>query len=533
MATFRVTGPDGGTYEVQAPDGASDADVFKMVSGHLGQGKEKPLAWSDVPGQALQNAPASAAKFGQAVAHTVMHPIDTVTNIADIAAGGVRAGAKRVLPEAVFNAIDRVDKPENTARIEGKASAFGDALNERYGGTEQLKKTLATDPVGAAADASLALTGGGALLTKAGMANTGQRVQSVARAIDPLTAAGRTVAGAGRFASEALGMTTGAGARPFREAYQAGKTGNQVFTDNMRGTRPVTDAVDMADQAVQQMGRERGAAYNANMAAVKANPTMVDLAPIRTAIQDAFDKTHYKGVVKDAEAQAIVGKMADKYNDFLNLPAAERTAEALDALKQAIGEIQKTTKQGTLSSTVAGSVYNATKAEITRQVPEYAAAMKDYANASDSIGEMRRTMSVNDRAAPDTTLRKLQSTMRNNVNTNYGQREKLLDTLAKHQPDLPAALAGQSLNTTMPRGLARISPAAIAASGVSGMNPATLAMLPLTSPRLMGEAAYGTGRTGYFFEQALRRAGVSPEMIVAMIRGAYAADAVGGDKGRR
>ena len=33
------------------------------------------------------------------------------------------------------------------------------------------------------------------------------------------------------------------------------------------------------------------------------------------------------------------------------------------------------------------------------------------------------------RASAYTTLRKLQSTMRNNVNTNYGQREKLLDVI--------------------------------------------------------------------------------------------------------
>ena len=43
MATFRVTGPDGGTYEVNAPDGATDADVFKMVQGYVGAPKHEPM----------------------------------------------------------------------------------------------------------------------------------------------------------------------------------------------------------------------------------------------------------------------------------------------------------------------------------------------------------------------------------------------------------------------------------------------------------------------------------------------------------
>jgi hypothetical protein len=37
MATFRVTAPDGGTYEVNAPDGATEADAIKYLQGQMQQ----------------------------------------------------------------------------------------------------------------------------------------------------------------------------------------------------------------------------------------------------------------------------------------------------------------------------------------------------------------------------------------------------------------------------------------------------------------------------------------------------------------
>ena len=120
--------------------------------------------------------------------------------------------------------------------------------------------------------------------------------------------------------------------------------------------------------------------------------------------------------------------------------------------------------------------------------------MRGYAEASDNINEMRRTLSINDKASTDTTLRKLQSVMRNNVNTNYGQRQVLAEQLAQHQPNIMPALAGQALNSWEPRGLARMG-ANVSAVGSLMTNPMALAGLPLASPRLVGEAAYGLGNS--------------------------------------
>lgn len=487
--------------------------------------QDDALSWSQVPGKAIENFASSAGTFARNIVEPLLSPIETATNLVDVAAGGLRAGAKAVLPGAVFNAIDSVGNQEANQRVADKAGAVGQFFADRYGSEEGIKRTLATDPVGAAGDLAAVLTGGGGLAARGPgvVSRAGQAMQTAGSVIDPLTNAARVARGAGAVVPPLLGTTTGAGDRPIREAFRAGQTGNQAFTDNMRGLRPVGDVVDMAESAVGQMGRERSNAYNANMAAVRGNQTPVNMAPIRQSIDDAAQSTQYRGIQKDAAAAAIVDEMATRYNDFLTLPPVERTAEALDALKQSIGEIRQRTQQGTLARRTADQVYQGIRSEITRQVPEYARAMRDYTNASDAIGEMRRTMSINDKASTDTTLRKLQSTMRNNVNTNYGQRERLLDNLAQYEPDLPPALAGQALNTLAPRGLARISPMSIAAGGVQSMNPAVLGLLPMTSPRLMGEASYAAGRVAGGGQRAANSVGVTADRVGSTARGSYVA----------
>lgn len=495
--------------------------------------KYQNLAWSDVPGQALQNAPSSAAHFAGNIVQAVAHPIATAQSLADIGAGALREGGKRVLPQSVFDAIDRIGAPAANERVSQTAQAAGQFFADRYGGTEEIKKTLATDPVGAVADAAAVLTGGGALASRAPgvVGAVGRGAQAAASTIDPLAAAGRTVARSGNLIADALGVTTGAGARPIREAYQAGVNTNPAFLEHMRGLRPIDDVVDMAEGAVGVMGRERGQAYNANMAAVRASQQPMNFQPVlnelnRTRNLAVYTSPTGRTIVRDQQALDTHARISNLVNDFMSLPAAERTPAAFDALKQSLGDIRQRTQQGTSERTIAADIYRVVRDEIVNQVPEYAAAMRDYGAASDAIGEMRRTLSINDRAATDTTLRKLQSTMRNNVNTNYGQRERLLDTLAQHEPNLPAALAGQSLNTWAPRGLARVSPMGVVASGAATMNPAALAVLPLTSPRLAGEASFAAGRAAGAAGRAATGAGVTPQRAAVAARGGYAAGAL-------
>ena len=118
--------------------------------------------WGDVPADMMQNLPSSAQRFYGGVVEAVMDPLETIKNFADLAAGGLRAGARAVLPRGFTDALDRLDNPETTARISGIANAVGGEYAKNYGSAEGIRDKIATDPVGFAADMSLLLTGGGA-----------------------------------------------------------------------------------------------------------------------------------------------------------------------------------------------------------------------------------------------------------------------------------------------------------------------------------------------------------------------------------
>jgi hypothetical protein len=155
---------------------------------------EAPLNWADVPGQALQNAPASALEFGKALVQPILHPVDTANNLANLGGGAL---AKIPGVSAVNDWAERVGiaPPRNRAAEAQNmelAGNVGQFFKDRYGSEEGLKRTLAQDPVGAAADVSTVLTGGAGLLARA--PGTAARVTSGAllkagKATNPMTPA--------------------------------------------------------------------------------------------------------------------------------------------------------------------------------------------------------------------------------------------------------------------------------------------------------------------------------------------------------
>lgn len=480
------------------------------------------ILWSDVPGKAIDNAPKSALEFGKAIVQPMLHPIDTGKAIFDVGYG---------LASKLHGAVGGTQDPEKKAKDEAAANAVGEHFKSRYGSMEGFKKALAEDPVGVIADVSVVLTGGGAALARGPgvVGKVGEVASKTGNAIDPLVNAGRAVSATGTAAANVLGMTTGAGTRPFQEAYAAGRAGNQALPDNMRGKVPQSDVLDLADSAVGQMGKARSDAYTAGMAQANASQQPLSLRPAIRAIDDARDMAYFRGVPKSEAAAKVIDAIEAKVTEFSNLSGLGQrfqTAESLDALKQSIGEIRQTTQQGTLERKIADRVYNKIKDQIVQEVPKYADTMRDYSNASDLINEARRTLSINDRATADTTMRKLQSTMRDGVSTNYGQRGRVLDELAQYEPGLPAALAGQSLNAWAPRGLARMVGNPVAAGAAYTQNPLSAAMLPMASPRLMGEMTYGAGRGAGMVEQAANALGLTPQMLLNMARAGYVSNAL-------
>jgi hypothetical protein len=293
-------------------------------------------------------------------------------------------------------------------------------------------------------------------------------------------------------------MGTGTGAQSIetaaRAGYEGGKAGEE-FQKNLRGQGPMREVVDDARKAVGQMRQERGAEYRAAMTKVGADKTILSWNDVDTALADMDKVATFKGQSLSPSTAAIRDSIKEEVEAWKNLQASEfGTAEGFDALKRRVGDIRDSTQYGTPERHVADQAYNAIRSTIVKQVPAYGKIMQGYEEASDIIREMEKTLSLNPTATIDTALRKLQSVLRNNVNTSYGRRAELMDFLTRAgAPHLMEKLSGQALNTWTPRGgFGKLLMGGAAGSALA--HPAAAAAIPLMSPRAVGEGAYYAGK---------------------------------------
>lgn len=308
-----------------------------------------------------------------------------------------------------------------------------------------------------------------------------------------------------------VGGMTGAGEKALGAAYEAGKAGGttgQIFRDNMRGKADPTAVVDDAQDALRKMRANKSADYVKNMAQVRNDKTVLDLQPVKQAVQNAIDDFTFNGVAKNPEVLKTLKEAQRRVDAWEKLdPAKFHTPEGLDALKQNLGSIlEKLPFERSAQRSAVSRIYDSVKKQIEAQAPTYSKTMKEYEEASDLVRQIGGSLSVGKNASDDTILRKLQSVMRNNVNSNYGMRSKALEALqAAGGKDLTTPLAGQALNNWMPRGLQSASaPGLSLLAGQAGGIPAAAGAAALSSPRLMGEAAHLAGRADPIIE-ALRR----------------------------
>jgi len=343
-----------------------------------------------------------------------------------------------------------------------------------------------------------------------------------------LPLAGAVLRGVGGLAKKAIGGTTGVGEDALTQAYKAGKTGGataEAFTKGMRGQSNMDDVLTAAKQNLEAMGQQKQASYRQGMVGVKADKTVLDLKNIDQAVNDSLGMATFKGQIKNEKAAQALSQIKGEVDNWKSLDPAEfHTPEGLDALKQKIGGIvEEIPFEQKTARSAAGKVYDSIRGEISKQAPEYSKVMKDYSEASELIKEIEKSLSLGQKASADTAMRKLQSLMRNNVNTNYGQRTQLAEALqqAGGQEFIPA-LAGQALNSALPRGIQQaLSGTGGAGLALTGNVPAAAGLAAVSSPRLMGETFYNAGKAA---------GAMNPALIEALRRGAYVSAPVAGQQ---
>lgn len=471
----------------------------------------------EVAGRALRNIPSSFGSLVGNVVEAVTSPVQTAKSVLDLGAGILQ----NVLPESLVQAVGE-DKASREV-----ASKVGQFYADRYGSVEGAKRAIAEDPVGVLADVSTLLTGGAMAAPRA----VAQPISRVASAIDPLAIAARATAKTaglgGRGLANVVGLTTGAGKESVTQAFEAGRRGGEAaeqFRANISGRADPTEVLDIAKANLNELNNLKQTEYRSGMVNIKNDKTVLDFADIDKGLQNATAKVTYKGKIVNENAAKKLDEARTVVDEWKAADPVEfHTPEGLDALKKRVGDILESVPFEQKSTRAAvGDVYNSIKSSIQKQAPTYANTMKAYSDASEQIREIERALSLGKGASVDTAMRKLQSLMRNNVQTNYGTRLKLAQQLEKvgGQEFMPG-LAGQALSSLTPRGLqtATAIPTGALAYGIGGLPSAGLSLLS-SSPRVVGEATYGLGSLGRGVGNVTQRAPfiIDPRLFNALFQ---------------
>lgn len=159
------------------------------------------LSWGDALTQSVENTPASAKRYASDMWDAVTNPIDTALGMGS-AALGFNERALRQRDDQIREAQAKF-KPEYQTGIrpeaqKGPHEPVSDAMighfDNRYGSLENLKRTVATDPVGILGDASTLLTGAGGAVRAGGAAGQAANILlKSGKYVDPAYIAGRSV----------------------------------------------------------------------------------------------------------------------------------------------------------------------------------------------------------------------------------------------------------------------------------------------------------------------------------------------------
>ena len=500
-----------------------DFNAWKQAQGQPApqaeaQGQSQPI--EDAAIQGLKNLPGGLVNMAIDTGKALIHPVDTATGIAGLARGAMQS----IMPDDLVDWMIRKGITPQDDRP--KAQALIADYAQSYGGWDNIKTTLAEHPERILSDIAMFAGGAGAAgkltpgaraaeaarlanaqaaantATAAGLAvpeaviRPANIVEKVGSALNPVEIVGKGAAKMGNAAVDVLGATTGTGGAAVRQAFKAGQEGGSkavAFTGAMGNEANIAEVVPTLKNALKNMRTERGAQYRSGMLDISGDPAILDMNKVENAVKSST-VGKFKDYVHNKSAAATQAKIMQEIDDYkARDPAEYHTVEGFDALKKSMGDIRDSTDFGTPSRLIADNAYHAVKKQIVDQAPAYGKVMKDYELMSNTIGDIEKSLSLGDKAGLDTTIRKLQSVLRNNVNTNFGNRRRLVDELEKYgASDALSSLAGQSMNTWAPRGIGGGVMGLQAGYGIA--NPATLAAIPFQSPKLVGKLAYGAGK---------------------------------------
>ena len=349
--------------------------------------------------------------------------------------------------------------------------------------------------------------------------------------------AGKTASGLGDTGAGLLGTYTGTGKRFIKEAAAPGD--EETFTKYMRGGEEGgKEIVSKAKDAVQKIKDQRGTEYRAKLAQLAENQAPIVDAP--KILQDRLDNQLGKFGVKmtkdakgnevpdfsrstiDRKSQGDVTHIIDTIKGWGSKPD-DLTPLSLDTLKRQLDDFYSDSKN---SRAMVANLRDGVKKLIVDKVPEYADMTKGYAEATGLINELERTLSLGKKPMIDTTMRKLTSSMRDN----FSFRTELLHQLQEATGEnLESAIAGYNLSSMAPQGgFGKLTSGSLSVGVLAhALSPHYLALLAMSSPRLVGESLRALGIGARYVNRIVHKLPMIKEYAQKVDAGGGGAEAAG------
>lgn len=544
MKIYRVEAPDGSILQIEGPENASQDQILQAAAAAFAQ-RQATQQNELQPDQ--QSAPENQPSgFLQGVGNLAGGMVSGVGKIGNTLWRPVDAAARALGVQNQF--VGQEPGARNAAMAQELRNMGANPNAWQFKGGEILGQTLATAPVPGAVASGLAraapglvapatvealrsggMAGGDLLTRMAGGAAAGgiqaaminpEEATTGALIGGALPGAGALVRALGRTGRTITGNIAGVGDEPLRTAFETGIEGGaagQAFRQNMRGQVPITNVLEDARQNLSNLRQARSAAYQQNMGSVREIRQTIPFKPVDDALRNVVNDFTFEGVPKNPQVASALESVSNVIDEWRQFPPGRfHTPIGLDALKQRIGAIEEALPiEANAPREAVSRVYDSIWREISDRAPDYAKAMADYEEASRLIKETQRSLLGNSNASADTAMRKLQSLMRNNVNTNYGARLATAEALeSQGGRQIMPQLAGQALNNWMPRSIqGGAVGVGVPVLAFLGNAPSAAGLAAVSSPRLMGETFHAAGRV----------AGATDPLVQALRQGAYRA----------
>lgn len=299
----------------------------------------------------------------------------------------------------------------------------------------------------------------------AGLVGAGKAIPAVAKAVTPTTV---------------------------QEAFTAGKDKAVSFLDNLRKKVPQEEVLDTVKQGLSKIQADTSAAYINAKSGWAADPTPLDFSRIDQTVKKIDDSMSHAGKSIIGSDEQKVIQEAKSAIDQWKVDHPTPTAMDLDALKRRLNNVYPESDKQKQAQRAISQMVDSVKSTITDNVPGYAEAMKSYETQTSMIRDINKALGAGDKVSKETALNKIMQTLKSTPAGEY--KQSLLGQLeAQGGANVRPAIAGQLLSDIAPRSLT--GRGVLGAGGFAAMtNPAFIPALALTSPRVMGEAAYGAGR---------------------------------------